>query len=221
VLALMLLPGLYLWMVEGCRPEDYDENCCNEKAKRCAVGTISLLAVGSMLIMPTFVSFLIFACVMTVLMLLPGIYLWSVDGCRPDDYEEERQTDDKNFGINIMFARLVIGCTIGTWVSKSFRIFQGIVAMLVLLPGVYLWVADGCRPEDYEDDCHQNNVGDHTMLKLASLLFGILLCAWVSTSVLIFVIVMAALTLLPGIYLWVFDGARPEDYMAVEQGKQE
>lgn len=218
VSALMLLPGLYLWMVEGCRPEDYDENCCNEKAGRFAVLKMPLLAVGSMLIMPTFVSILLFGgIIMTALMLLPGMYLWAVDGCRPENYEDDSQTDDKDGCIDIMFARLVLGNMIGMWVSKSFRIFQGIVAMLVLLPGVYLWVADGCRPEDYEENCHQNKVEDRTMLKFALLGLGTLLSAWVSTSVLIFVTVMAALTLLPGIYLWVFDGARPEDYMQMKQ----
>jgi len=218
---LMFLPGLYLWTVEGCRPEDYDGNCRQRKAGYLSVLKASLLAGGTMLIMKAFVSISMFLGIMAAIMLLPGIYLWVVDGCRPEDYEEDRRTEDEDDCSDIMLARLVLGGMIGMWLSKSFRILQGIMAMVMLVPGVYLWVADGCRPEDYEETSCRNKVGELAMFKLGSLVLGLLIGAWISTSILIFVMAIAALMLLPGIYLWVFDGARPEDYMAVEQIKQE
>jgi uncharacterized membrane protein len=217
---IMFLPGLYLWIVEGCRPEDYDGNCRQRKAGYFSVLKASLLAGGTMLIMKAFVSISMFLGIIAAIMLLPGIYLWVVDGCRPEDYEEDRRTEDED-GCSDMLARLVLGSMIGMWLSQSFRILQGITAMVMLVPGMYLWVIDGCRPEDYEETSCRNKVGDLAILKLGSLCLGLLIGAWISTSILIFVMAIAALMLLPGIYLWVVDGARPEDYMAVEQIKQD
>lgn len=92
-----------------------------------------------------------FMTVLALFMTLPGIYLYVVDGCRPEDNDEDvdmKKSEEPPFWLRISGTVLVYAL----WTSCFFRSCMGILAVLMLMPGIYLYAVEGCRPEDCEDD---------------------------------------------------------------------
>jgi len=211
VAALMLLPGFYLYVVDGCRPEDYtEEDTMNEKSWVVAM-SIGLVALYGMRISMVF-------CVLmgsvAAFMVLPGLYLYMVDGCRPEDVEEEGFPSEKENELSILFfLSLGLGFVYGVCVSTVFRVSVGVVAALMLFPGLYLYGVDGCRPEDYEEEGHEgHNQGNAALPVFVSLGLLSFSGVYMSTYCYVFLGAIATLMLLPGLYLYVVDGCRPEDF---------
>jgi len=219
VASMMLLPGVYLYVVEGCRPEDFTDEV---GGRRHTGGSIVLVLTGLSLI-----SFYGGACMSTIfrafmgavaaLMLLPGLYLYVVDGCRPEDCKEEEQNTAWKSGEVLVLALLGLGFCFGIYASSFFRISMAVVASMMLLPGVYLYVVEGCRPGDFTDEV---NVRQHRGISIVLVLTGLSLIFVYGGACMCgaaFMVAVAALMLLPGLYLYVVDGCRPEDYKEEEQ----
>eukprot|EP00931_Biecheleriopsis_adriatica_P079375 TRINITY_DN5277_c0_g1_i2.p1 TRINITY_DN5277_c0_g1~~TRINITY_DN5277_c0_g1_i2.p1 ORF type:complete len:283 (+),score=55.50 TRINITY_DN5277_c0_g1_i2:74-922(+) len=151
--ALMLLPGVYLWVVDGCRPEDFEEDDQKRSSGGLAVVTLSMIGLVPLVYgLSSFMSFRILMGGLAALMLLPGVYLWVVDGCRPEDYDEA--DDDRVLAGQLPMLTLsmisLVAIVYGLSSFMSFRIFMGGLVAFMLLPGVYLWAVDGCRPDESE-----------------------------------------------------------------------
>jgi len=89
VAALIVSPGVFLYAVQGCRPEDYKEEG-NDSQQR---GRLSLRALALLPIIAIFYAirlslvFRFFMGSVAALMLLPGLYLYAVHGCRPEEFD--------------------------------------------------------------------------------------------------------------------------------------
>lgn len=92
-----------------------------------------------------------FVVVVFALMVLPGVYLYVADGCRPEDHEEH--LDKSNSGaLAFWLMALGLGSIYGVCVSGIFRTLVLCVAGSMLLPGIYLYMVDGCSPEEGADE---------------------------------------------------------------------
>jgi len=205
----MLLPGFYLYVVEGCRPEDYSEDETMGEKSWAFAFSFGLAALYGMRI-----SMVFCVCMGAVaaLMVLPGLYLYMVDGCRPEDVEEEGFVNEKKDGLSmLLLLGLGVASVYGICVSTVFSVFMAVVVVLMLLPGLYLWL-DGCRPEDYEEVDESHKQGNSFLPWFVCL--GLLSFSWfgIYTHCYVFMGAMAALMFLPGLYLYVVDGCRPEDF---------
>jgi len=200
--ALMVLPGIYLWVVDDCRPEDFQESA----STRPADATRALFFLSSVYFLGTCVSSLVGFCMLCIaaVLLLPGIYLWIVDGCRPEDFQESADT----WSATAIFAVLPLRCCMS--ISSTANYCMAGVAALMLLPGIYLWTVDGCRPEFFEEIQSSQSASFLGLLLFLATPYFLGMSAL--SVVLYSMAVVAALILVPGIYLWIADGCRPEDY---------
>jgi hypothetical protein len=175
----MILPGTYLYVVQGCRPEDCEEvhgTCGNDMDKKgrgaeaCVLLNFTLGALSYFYYGISVVNILgITMGFIAALMILPGAYLYIIQGCRPEDCEECRPEDckevhrasgnemDKN-GRGAEACVLLV-FTIGALYNFHYGISvvsilgvtMGLIAALMILPGAYLYIIRGCRPEDCEE----------------------------------------------------------------------
>jgi len=216
VAAAMLLPGLFLYMVDGCRPADYEEkdNAIPKKSVSYELLLVCLV-LGSLYSVDISIALRALMGAASALMLLPGFYLYVMEGCRPEDFKEEEDLSQKKVGkLVISLVSLGLASLYGMCVSMAFRLCMGVVAAMMLLPGLYLYVVDGCRPEDYEEQTDDSQQKGHALavFLLGCLAFGGFSGVCLSTFVCAFMVAVAALMLLPGFYLYVVEGCRPEDY---------
>lgn len=206
VAALMLLPGIYLWTVDGCRPEFFEEIQSSQSAG--FLGLLLFLATPYFLGMSALSVVLYSMAGVAALLLVPGIYLWIADGCRPEDYQVTAGTwPVECLGAMVFFCCLYfLGMSVPSLVACC---MLGAAAIMVL-PGVYMWTVDGCRPEDFQESVSNLPARFLGALMIFSLPY------FLGMPVLslggYFVTGMAALTFLPGTYLWIVDGCRPEDF---------
>jgi hypothetical protein len=210
VAVLMVLPGIYLYVAEGCRPEGYEDEGSDRKTGVTGIFLIAGSVLGSLYCMCTYMVFRALMGVVAVLMVLPGIYLYVVEGCRPEGYAETKTTSASLAGV-ILIASCFLGSAYGMYTYMLLRAFMGIVAVLMVLPGIYLYVAEGCRPEGYEEDKITNTSAAGVIL-IAGCFLG---SAYGMYSYMLFRVFMgcvAVLMVLPGIYLYVVEGCRPEGY---------
>jgi hypothetical protein len=109
------------------------------------------------------VTFVGFSCVVmglcAGLMILPGAYLYFVEGCRPEDCDEvpaEKRGYDKDnkesSPAKFWLAMYSLAFVYALWTSGTFRCVMASLALVMILPGTYLFVFGGCRPEDTNDD---------------------------------------------------------------------
>lgn len=148
---LMLLPGLYLYIVDGCRPEDYnEEHVSTWKTAGAILCSFLMLCLASFYCVNASTTLCIFMGIAAAMLILPGLYLYVVDGCRPEDYEGGDCCSQKNLEI-LLLSLVSLGLIYGMWFFVVLRIFMGAMAAMVFLPGLYLYVIDGCRPEDCEE----------------------------------------------------------------------
>jgi hypothetical protein len=96
---------------------------------------------------------------LSLVMSLPGAYLYIVKGCRPEDCDEVvmdklENNDDKSGNGAAMFWLAMYSLVLAYGVYSSYTLgrLMGAASLLMLLPGAYLFVVDGCRPEDCNDD---------------------------------------------------------------------
>lgn len=95
---------------------------------------------------------------LAALMVLPGIYLYIVEGCRPEGCEEDmvkqgQVTDKIENGVAVLLLAIYsLAFVYGLGSSFAFRCIMGGTSLAMLLPGSYLFVFQGCRPEDCKDD---------------------------------------------------------------------
>jgi hypothetical protein len=216
--ALMFLPGIYLYAMDGCRPEGYDEDDIDTKTN----GMLLVAGgfVGSVLGLCTCMVFRTFMGVVVALMLVPGVYLYVVDGCRPEGYDEDDLDTKTNGAGMLLIAGSFVGSVYGLYTCMVFRTFMGVVTTLMLVPGIYLYAVDGCRPEGYgKEDVDAKTSGAGMPLiagGLAGSVYGLYTCMVFRT----FMGFVAALMLLPGIYLYAVDDCRPEDYKEEASGSR-
>lgn len=216
VAALMILPGIYLYVVDGCRPEDYEASASESKwcVLTCVSASLGFISLSSMSIST---MLCIIMGIVAVFMLMPGIYLHIIDGCRPEGYDAHQRRGGV-FVILLVSGFLSFHGMMCIYIA--FRVLIGALAVLMLLPGVYLYAVDGCRPEGCEEKVSKTQ-GRMQVLVLASLGITSLLGMCVSATFRFFMGVVAALLLLPGIYLYVVDGCRPEDDREVSKLKED
>lgn len=205
-LAAIALPGIYLWIADGCRPEDLNTTRATWMAGPLAIS----IFLGCPYFLGMSFSSLVLCCMMGAasVMLLPGIYLWTVDGCRPEDFQESTS----KWPIGALGFLLCLSCQYSLDMScySLLSCCVTCIAALMVLPGIYLWVVDGCRPEDFPESCSAWPVDVlRAVCCLSSLYF---LCACISSAVSFCMLCVAAVLVLPGIYLWMVDGCRPEDF---------
>jgi len=102
--------------------------------------------------------------------------------------------------------------------STCFRLIMGAVAALIVSPGLYLYVVQGCRPEDYKEEGNDSQQrGGLSVLALALLIIAVFYGVRVSTVFRFFMGAMAASMLLPGLYLYAVHGCRPEEFDRKEE----
>jgi glucose uptake protein GlcU len=227
---LMILPGIYLYIVKGCRPEDCDEVPAARREQDMDQKENGLVVFWLVTYSLAFVYGLwtsgTFRCViglLAVVMILPGTYLF-VRGSRPEDYEEVtlrtrgQDMGQKESGLIVSCLALYgLAFVYGLWTYGTFRCVIGLLAAVMILPGTYLFVC-GYRPEDCDEalfgKCGTDidNKGSRMAafwLAIYSLAFS---CAlWTSGTFRCLLGSLAAVMILPGIYLFVFCGCRPED----------
>jgi len=152
--SLMLLPGLYLYTVDGCRPEDYDEEESKSQWSHSASALLlAILGLGFFYCVWISMIFRFFMGVAAALMLLPGLYLYTVEGCRPEDCDEEDIDSQQASGTFVLaLVALGLGSFYGMYVSRAFCVSMGVVASFMFFPGLCLYVVEGCRPEDCQED---------------------------------------------------------------------
>lgn len=204
--ALMLLPGIKLWTVDGCRPEFFKESSSSQSAS--FPGLMFFFAAPCFLGMfsSSVVSYILTG--VAALMLLPGMYLWSVDSCRPEDYQGSAGTWPVGaIGVILLFCcAYFLGMSIPSLVGCC---ILG-AAALVVLPGIYLWTVDGCRPEDFPES--DSNLPTQALGMLPLFCFLYFQDMSLLSGAGCFTMGVAALMLLPGAYLWIVDGCRPDDF---------
>jgi len=84
-------------------------------------------------------------------MVVPGLYLYVVEGCRPEDYDESAETNEtKEPPYCLWIGGLFFAY--GIWTYCVLDICMGILAITMVAPGLYLYVVYGCRVEDCQDD---------------------------------------------------------------------
>lgn len=88
IAAIVSLPGIYLYHVDGCRPEGYNDEGSWTKQTSFWLALLSLISGWTYGLYASSI-FRILMGTLAALMFLPGIYLYAVDGCRPEDDEDE------------------------------------------------------------------------------------------------------------------------------------
>eukprot|EP00427_Karlodinium_veneficum_P010820 CAMPEP_0169081752 /NCGR_PEP_ID=MMETSP1015-20121227/11178_1 /TAXON_ID=342587 /ORGANISM="Karlodinium micrum, Strain CCMP2283" /LENGTH=523 /DNA_ID=CAMNT_0009141561 /DNA_START=74 /DNA_END=1641 /DNA_ORIENTATION=+ len=257
VAALMLLPGLYLFVFGGCKPEDFDDDCCTRhrtceevggkpesdgKSAYSGVVVVSLAMYGLGFLYGIYSSgtFRLIMGGVAAMMLLPGIYLFKLGGCKPEDFDDdchtkhedpkELQTKIKSAGIwassgaVVFLAMYGLAFTYGVYTSGTFRLIMGGVAAMMLVPGIYLFKLGGCKPEDFDDDCHTKHEEEKSestdkcacrgVVTVSLAIYGLAFfyCIYTYATFRLIMGGVAAMMLLPGIYLFKLGGCTAEDF---------
>jgi hypothetical protein len=168
------------------------------------------------------------------LMLLPGFYLYIVKGCRPEDTDDvplarrEQDMHQKESGLVVFWlVTYSLAFVYGLWTSGTFRCVIGLLAVVMILPGTYLFVR-GSRPEDSDEVPLARRGQDMDQKESGLAAFCLAMCGlafvyglWTYGTFLCVIGLLgllAAVMILPGTYLFVC-GYRPEDCDEVFFGK--
>jgi hypothetical protein len=172
-------PGAYLYIIQGCRPEDCEEmhwargNLMHKNGRGAEACVLLAFTLGALYQYHYGISVvIIFRVIMGLTaasMILPGAYLYIIQGCRPEDCEqcetkgfeevsEESANDIDKKGRGAK-ACVILAFTLGAIfqyhrgmsVMSVFRAIMGLTAASMILPGAYLYIIQGCRPEDCEE----------------------------------------------------------------------